>query len=84
VKIQELEENQSLKFHHQRENRTDYSIGIVKGVEADNRIFNSELRKYSKALTKFINNYLEMIYQLINEVVVLLMTIIVLESSIEL
>ena len=42
----------SSSVHHKRENRTDYSIGIVKGVEADNRIFNSELKKYSKALTK--------------------------------
>ena len=42
----------SLSVHHKRENRTDYSIGVVKGVEADNRIFNSELKKYSKALTR--------------------------------
>ena len=42
----------SLSVHHKRENRTDYSIGIIKGVEADNRIFNSELKKYSKALTR--------------------------------
>ena len=38
--------------HHGRENKIDYSIGIIKGVEADNRIFNSELKKYKKALMR--------------------------------
>ena len=38
--------------HHGREKKTDYSIGIIKGIEADNRIFNSELKKYKKALMR--------------------------------
>ena len=40
----------SASNHHGRENKTDYSIGVVKGCEADNRIFNSEIKAYKKAL----------------------------------
>ena len=36
--------------HTGRNNKTDYSIGVVKGSEADNRIFNAEIEPYKKAL----------------------------------
>ena len=39
-------------IHHKRDNKIDYSFGVVKGVEADNRIFNSETKAYKKALTR--------------------------------
>ena len=38
--------------HHDRVNKLDYSIGLVKGLEEDDRIWNSEKDKYLKAWTK--------------------------------
>ena len=48
--------NVSSSIYHKRDNRTDYSIGVVKGIEADNRIWNSELKTYKKALTRLQEN----------------------------
>ena len=41
------------KFRHiGRDNKIDYSFGVVKGVESDNRIYNGELKPYYKALKR--------------------------------
>ena len=41
------------KFSHiGRDNKIDYSFGVVKGVESDNRIYNDELKPYYKALKR--------------------------------
>lgn len=51
-------------IHHDKVNKTDYSIGVVKGIEADNRIWNSELKTYKKALTRLQeNNTLDLLPQ---------------------
>ena len=38
--------------HHKRDNKIDYSFGGVKGIEADDRIWNTEVKAYKKALTR--------------------------------
>ena len=40
----------SSSIEHGRNNKLDYSFGVVDGVEADNRIYNSELKSYREAL----------------------------------
>lgn len=44
----------SSSVHRGRDNKIDYSFGLVDGIEADNRIYNSELKSYREAL-KSIN-----------------------------
>ena len=46
----------SLAEHHGRNNKLDYSFGVVSGVESDNRIFNSELKSYKEALKHLKDN----------------------------
>ena len=40
----------SSSSHHGRDNNVDYSFGLVEGIEADNRIYNSELKQYREGL----------------------------------
>ena len=40
----------SSSSYHGRDNNVDYSFGLVEGIEADNRIYNSELKQYREAL----------------------------------
>ena len=40
----------SSSVHHGRENRTDFSLGVIKGIEKDDRIYNTEVKAYRKSL----------------------------------
>ena len=51
-RAQETKLKRSKYRHVGRDNKLDYSFGVVKGVESDNRIYNSEIRPYYKALKR--------------------------------
>ena len=52
--------NISQSSHHGRDDKLDYSLGQVSGMEADNRIWNSESYNYYKALDKINDRFDEL------------------------
>ena len=52
TKAQELKLKHSKYRHVGRDNKIDYSFGVVKGIESDNRIYNDELKSYYKELRR--------------------------------